>query len=61
MPHCVSAVCREEDGAAASVLNGDELLKWLREAGLFVIDLDAQGEWFRFHHLFQKHAAGLAA
>jgi len=52
-PLC-EAICREEAGATASVLNGDAFLKWLREAGLFVIALDAQGEWFRFHNLFQS-------
>jgi len=29
-------------------------LKWLEKSDLFVIPLDEQGRWFRYHHLFQK-------
>jgi LuxR family maltose regulon positive regulatory protein len=28
-------------------------LGWLKEANVFVFALDDQGEWYRFHHLFQ--------
>ena len=34
-------------------LDGDRFLRAVRDANLFVIALDSQGEWFRFHHLFQ--------
>ncbi|UCD98959.1 MAG: hypothetical protein JSV42_18790 [Chloroflexota bacterium] len=35
-------------------LNGSQFIDWLRNSNLFVIPLDAQQEWFRYHHLFQN-------
>ena len=35
-------------------LNGWELIKWLKDNNLFLISLDNDGKWFRFHHLFQE-------
>ncbi len=32
--------------------NGNEMLEMLEKANLFVIPLDNQREWYRFHHLF---------
>lgn len=32
---------------------GQELLKTLRDRGLFCIPLDESGQWHRYHHLFQ--------
>lgn len=52
-PLC-EAVCRGEARVEASALSGETFLKWLREDGLFLIALDTQGEWFRFHHLFRN-------
>jgi LuxR family maltose regulon positive regulatory protein len=40
------------DGPAS--LTGIEFIRWLRKENLFSIPLDDQGEWFRFHHLFQQ-------
>ncbi|MCP5517184.1 MAG: hypothetical protein H7A45_08010 [Verrucomicrobiales bacterium] len=34
-------------------LGGSEFLETIRRKNLFVIPLDTQGRWFRFHHLFQ--------
>ena len=34
-------------------LSSQAILNQLREANLFLIALDGQGEWFRYHHLFQ--------
>jgi LuxR family maltose regulon positive regulatory protein len=34
-------------------LSSQTLLNQLREANLFLIALDGQGDWFRYHHLFQ--------
>jgi LuxR family maltose regulon positive regulatory protein len=34
-------------------LSSQTILRQLREANLFLIALDTQGEWFRYHHLFQ--------
>ena len=34
-------------------VSGREFLDWLLEANLFLIPLDDEHKWFRFHHLFQ--------
>jgi len=34
-------------------LNGSEILNLLRKSDLFLIMLDREGKWFRFHHEFQ--------
>ena len=33
-------------------MTGDEFIDWIVRHNLFVVALDAQGAWFRFHHLF---------
>ena len=32
----------------------EDFLKFLQDSGLFCVSLDGQGEWFRYHHLFQE-------
>ena len=32
---------------------GESFIKWLKASNLFVIPLDNEGKWFRFHHLFR--------
>jgi len=39
--------------------DAQQFIKWLEEANLFVIPLDDQGYWFRYHHLFQKFLQSL--
>ena len=29
------------------------MLEWLEDRNLFVVSLDEQREWFRYHHLFR--------
>jgi LuxR family maltose regulon positive regulatory protein len=41
------------DDLREGALNGQTLLTWLREHNLFLISLDREHRWFRFHHLFQ--------
>lgn len=48
-PLC-EAVCAEELGSDG----GEGFLSLLVEANLFTIELDNKGEWFRYHHLFQR-------
>ena len=50
-PLC-EAVCAEELGNGKD--GGARFLTQLIEANLFTIGLDNQGEWFRYHHLFQR-------
>jgi len=52
-PLC-DAVCRDEDELAESALEGAGFLEALQASNLFTISLDAEGTWFRYHHLFQK-------
>ncbi len=49
-PLC-EVVCQEE----GETLTGPAFLSWLQTSNLLLIRLDDRGEWFRFHHLFQKH------
>ena len=37
-----------------SDLDGWDLIKWLKNNNLFLISLDNDGYWYRFHHLFRK-------
>ena len=35
-------------------MSGREFINWLSRSNLFVIALDNDGRWFRYHHLFQQ-------
>ncbi|MCB0203627.1 MAG: hypothetical protein KDH89_02260 [Anaerolineae bacterium] len=35
------------------VCNGQAYLEWLEQTDLFIVALDNQQQWFRYHHLFQ--------
>jgi LuxR family maltose regulon positive regulatory protein len=35
-------------------LGGWEFIAWLKKENIFLIPLDAENRWFRYHHLFQK-------
>ena len=52
-PLC-EAICLPDTDAGSSPLDGDDFTRWLVEHNLFVISLDQQGHWFRYHHLFQE-------
>ncbi|WP_296221011.1 helix-turn-helix transcriptional regulator [Pseudomonas sp. UBA2684] len=41
--------------------DGEQMLQRLFKEQLFVIPLDAQGEWFRYHHLFAEFLQGRLA
>ena len=49
-PGLLDAVCDAED---TSELRGRDFVELLQQQNLFAIPLDALGEWFRYHHLFQ--------
>jgi LuxR family maltose regulon positive regulatory protein len=40
-------------------IGADQFIQWLVEANLFVIGLDDEGYWFRYHHLFQGFLKGM--
>jgi LuxR family transcriptional regulator, maltose regulon positive regulatory protein len=48
--------------AVTGQMDGKEMLKTLEQGNLFVIPLDAQRQWYRYHHLFadvlQEHLKG---
>jgi len=48
------AVCITQSGSLECQMGGINFLKWLETSGLFVVSLDGQGKWFRYHHLFQQ-------
>ncbi|MGB5733013.1 MAG: hypothetical protein WBM40_01030, partial [Thiohalocapsa sp.] len=37
----------------AERITGDAFIEWLKVNNLFLIPLDSEGRWFRYHHLFQ--------
>ena len=53
------AVCfHETDGDLGEghpeKINGEVFLEWLEASNLFLIPLDDEGRWFRYHHLFRQ-------
>jgi len=52
-PLC-EAVCVPGIEASSLAPGGWEYFEWLKKENLFLIPLDAENRWFRFHHLFQK-------
>jgi len=52
-PLC-DAVCAESGDSGEGSFDGAAFLRAAQDANLFLIPLDAKGEWFRFHHLFQE-------
>ncbi len=47
-------LCRAVMGEASlEVVEGMPTLQWLEDANLFVVSLDEQREWFRYHQLFR--------
>ena len=48
------AVCVPDSRSLECKMGGQPFIKWLEGSDLFVIPLDEQGRWFRYHHLFQK-------
>ena len=52
-PLC-EAVCAPGAEPSKCEISGWEFLDWIKKKNLFLISLDAENRWFRFHHLFQK-------
>lgn len=52
VPLC-EALCLEADDDGRMEMTGERFIQWLQEKNLFLIHLDHQNEWFRFHDLFQ--------
>ena len=41
-------------GDNGTPVDGREFIRRIQESGLFVIPLDAENQWYRYHHLFQQ-------
>jgi ATP/maltotriose-dependent transcriptional regulator MalT len=52
-PLC-EAMCMPEAEPLTSEISGWDFIAWLNQENMFLIPLDAEKRWFRFHHLFQK-------
>lgn len=53
-PLCL-AVCPDADDGDRMEMTGELFIQCLQKSNLFLINLDQQNEWFRFHRLFQVH------
>ncbi|MGB5875463.1 MAG: LuxR C-terminal-related transcriptional regulator, partial [Bacteroidota bacterium] len=53
-PALAEALCEAERGKDEHRLSGQEFIEWLVKANLFVVPLDGERTWFRYHHLFQQ-------
>lgn len=47
-------LCEAVTGLGDPVGDGQAYLAWLERANLFIVALDTQSRWFRYHHLFQQ-------
>jgi LuxR family maltose regulon positive regulatory protein len=52
-PLC-SAVCMGECNEGEQPLCGINFIRFLENEGMLCVTLDEQGEWYRYHHLFQE-------
>jgi LuxR family transcriptional regulator, maltose regulon positive regulatory protein len=49
-----SPLCTEVIGPDSAERESQSLLEWLERNGMFTTALDTQGQWYRYHHLFQE-------
>jgi LuxR family maltose regulon positive regulatory protein len=47
-------LCQALAGASEADIDGQAFLDWLVGSNLFVVPLDNQRRWYRYHHLFQE-------
>ncbi|MBW1790505.1 MAG: AAA family ATPase, partial [Deltaproteobacteria bacterium] len=52
-PLC-EALCKHGVESFTGKIGGWEFIAWLKKENMFLIPLDAENRWFRYHHLFQK-------
>jgi len=53
-----TAVCAVDAPPGSTDLNGGQFVDALQRCNLFTIPLDAEGKWYRCHHLFQELLQG---
>ena len=47
-------ICESADSCPEDVRPGESFISWLYQNNIFIISLDAEGYWFRYHHLFRQ-------
>lgn len=57
----LEAVCPCGKADCDDALNGRAFIRWLQTDNLFLVSLDDEGRWFRFHHLFRDLLRELSA
>jgi LuxR family maltose regulon positive regulatory protein len=51
-PLCDAVLCSEDDEHQPPSPSGQQLLEFLERANLFIVPLDNERQWYRYHHLF---------
>jgi len=51
---CTPAADSLEYRSAESDFNGEQFMEWLRTSNLFIIPLDDEYQWYRYHHIFRE-------
>ncbi len=51
-PDLCNAICHSAENNTPTDLNGQTFIQQLRTQNLFLIPLDAEQSWYRYHHLF---------
>ena len=51
---CFPAADSLENGPSEPDFNGEQFLEWLRISNLFIIPLDDEQKWHRYHHIFRE-------
>jgi LuxR family maltose regulon positive regulatory protein len=49
----IDAICCQDPQSGLPGLSGQEFVNLIQRDNLFILSLDAEGRWFRYHHLFQ--------
>jgi LuxR family maltose regulon positive regulatory protein len=52
-PDLCDALCAANGSPGSSDIDGRQFVEVLMWGNLFAVSLDARGEWYRYHHLFQ--------
>ncbi len=48
------SLCEAAIGEIDPAWNARSCLDWIQRSGLFIVPLDNQREWYRYHHIFQE-------
>ena len=50
----IESICSDNDTSIGSKKIGKQVIELLHQSDMFIISLDNQDKWYRFHHLFQS-------